>query len=159
MLNEAGVNALAVGRGGAVRILGTRTMASDPTWRILSIRRLICAMRRALGRDTRWAVFEPNSEPTRLQLYATISAYLTRLWRRGALVGKQADQAFRLRCDESNNPESQRANGRLAVDIAIAPAQPLEFIVLRIGREANSFELHGDGGAMRTAMGVAEGRK
>ena len=155
VLNEAGVNAMAAGRGGLVRVLGTRSMTSDPTWRMFTVRRLVCAMRRALDRDTRWAVFEPNDAATRLQLFSTIGAWLTRLWRRGALVGNEADQAFRLRCDESNNPEDARANGRLTVDIAFAPAQPLEFIVLRIGREANSFELTGDGGVMPTAMGQA----
>ena len=54
-----------------------------------------------------------------------------------------------------NNDATRRANGELHVDIAIAPAAPLEFIVLRIGRQGNSFELVEDGAISATMIGGA----
>jgi Bacteriophage tail sheath protein len=46
-----------------------------------------------------------------------------------------------VRCDEVNNPPGARANGQLLAEIAIAPSQPFEFIILRLGRQDNAFEI------------------
>lgn len=141
LLNSEGVNAIVVRSGRSLRIMGARTMASDPTWRFVPVRRLVSMLRSALDLATQWATFEPNDDRTRMLLRENVGAFLDRLWRQGALAGTSADQAYRVRCDEENNTEGDRANGRLHVDIAVAPAAPLEFIVLRLGREANGFAL------------------
>ena len=57
------------------------------------------------------------------------------------LAGAAPAEAFRVRCDETNNPASRRERGEMHVDIAIAPAKPLEFIVLRLSRVEDAFEL------------------
>jgi len=153
VLNDAGVNVVTVRNGRLLRILGARTMSSDLAWRFVPVRRLVSMLREALDVSTQWAVFEPNDETTRLSLSQGIGAFLMELWRRGALAGEVAAAAFRVRCDETNNDAERRANGELHVDIAIAPSSPFEFIVLRVGRQGNSFELVEDGAASGFLLG------
>ena len=56
------------------------------------------------------------------------------LWMQGALVGATPDQAFFILCDESNNPASSVDEGKLVVDVGIAPVKPAEFVVFRISQ-------------------------
>jgi phage tail sheath protein FI len=155
LLNGLGINVIAGREGRLLRVLGARTMSSDPSWRFIPARRLVCMLRDALDAATQWAVFEPNNDATRLLLQDNISAFLRQLWLRGALAGSSPEQAYRVRCDEDNNDATRRANGELHIDIAIAPAAPLEFIVLRIGRQGNSFELVEDGSFASAMVGGA----
>lgn len=155
LLNSLGVNVISAREGRPLRILGARTMASDPTWRFVPVRRLVCMLRDALDASTQWAVFEPNNDETRMLLQDNVRAFLHGIWLQGALAGAVPDEAYLVRCDEVNNDVTRRANGELHVDIAIAPAAPLEFIVLRIGRQGNSFELTEDGTLSAGAIGGA----
>jgi hypothetical protein len=153
LLNSAGVNVITGREGRTLRILGARTMSSDPTWRFVPVRRLVCMLRDVFDVSTQWAAFEPNNDETRALLQSNIDLLLNQLWMQGALVGATADEAFRVRCDEVNNDATRRANGELHIDVAIAPAVPLEFIILRIGRQGNSFELIEDGAISATTIG------
>jgi phage tail sheath protein FI len=141
LLNREGINVIAAREGRIVRALGARTLASDPQWRFVPVRRLISMLRDALDAATQWAVFEPNDDATRQLIQDSIARFLDALWRAGALAGSIAEEAYRVRCDEVNNDATRRANGELHVDIAVAPSMPMEFVVLRVGRQANRFEL------------------
>jgi uncharacterized protein len=151
LLNSENINVVALREGRPLRIMGARTLSSDPVWQFVPVRRLVCMLRDILDAGTQWAVFEPNNDFTRMLMQENISALLMRLWRGGALAGLTPEQAFQVRCDETNNGPDTRANGRFHVDILIAPTTPFEFIVLRIGRQANQYELVEDG-ALRGAM-------
>jgi len=141
LLNQAGVNVIRMQPGRGLRILGARTVSSDPDWRFLNVRRLMCMIEKAIDVSIQWAVFEPNDWQTRAKLTLVIQSFLIELWSRGAMVGAVAAEGFWVRCDETNNPTDVRAQGRLHIDIGIAPSVPFEFIVLRIGRDANGFVL------------------
>lgn len=154
LLNSAGINVITGRDGRALRILGARTMSSDPAWRYVPVRRFISMLRRALDSATQWAVFEPNSAETRSLLAQSIGIFLESLRRGGALAGDRPAEAFRVRCDESNNPSSGRSRGELVVDLAVAPVKPLEFIQLRMGRREQSFELAEQGAATAEQVGV-----
>jgi hypothetical protein len=140
-LNAGGINVVHALPGRGIRILGARTLASDGSLRFVNVRRLLIMLRKALFRSTQWAVFEPNDYRTRAKLRLAVSSFLLSLWQRGALAGAVADEAFRVKCDEENNPPVERDNGRLLVEVAIAPTHPLEFIILRVGRTENEFEV------------------
>ena len=155
LLNDSGINVAIARNGRPVRILGARTLSSDPDWRFLPVRRLVSMLRRALDAATQWAVFEPNDHATRGLLAQSIGAFLESLRRGGALMGDRPDAGWRVRCDETNNPASARASGELVVDIAIAPAKPLEFIILRLGRSEAGFELAEQGGIATAQAGAA----
>lgn len=155
LLNESGINVAIARNGRPVRILGARSLSSDPDWRFLPVRRLVSMLRRALDAATQWAVFEPNDEHTRGLLAQSTGAFLESLRRGGALAGDRPDAAWRVRCDETNNPSTARARGELVLDIAIAPAKPLEFIILRLGRSEAGFELAEQGRIAIAQAGAA----
>jgi phage tail sheath protein FI len=144
LLNSIGVNAVRSQPGWGIRVLGARTMSSDPDWRYLNVRRLVSMIGEAINLSIQWAVFEPNDWHTRAKLKLAIESFLLMLWSRGALAGAASEEGFRVRCDESNNLSSQRSLGRLSIDVQIAPTKPFEFITLRIGREANGFAISTD---------------
>jgi uncharacterized protein len=140
-LNTAGINVIRAEFGRPFRILGARTVSSDPTYCFLNVRRLISMIRVALDVSTQWAVFEPNNAATRNSLSASIATFLMQLWKQGALVGDTPATAFNVQCDEGNNPPDKTAIGELHADIAIAPSVPFEFIILRLGRSADSLDI------------------
>jgi hypothetical protein len=140
-LNTAGINVVRAEFGRPMRILGARTVSSDPTYRFLNVRRLVSMIRVALDLSTQWAVFEPNNTATRNSLAASLEGFLTQLWRQGALVGSTPRDAFLIQCDDGNNPPDATALGELHADIAIAPSVPDEFIILRLGRSTDSLDI------------------
>lgn len=151
LFNPLGINAIrALGPRG-LRIMGARTLSSDPDWRYVNVRRLLMMIEKAVDISTRWVVFEPNDTATRTKLSLSIVSFLHALWQRGALAGTTPGEAFYVRCDETNNPPESRAAGRFIVEIGVAPAIPFEFVVLRVGRTDNAFEIvelsHGGGGS------------
>jgi hypothetical protein len=151
LLNPLGVNALRALGGRGVRILGARTLSSDPSWRDLNVRRLLIMIEEALDVSTQWAAFEPNDYGTRAKLRLAISSFLLALWQQGALVGATANEAFFVKCDEENNPPEQRERGWLVAEVGVAPSRPFEFVVVRVGRAQNALEVEEQG----LARGVA----
>jgi uncharacterized protein len=143
-LHLAGINVYRLERDG-VRLSAARTLARDPQWRQLSVRRLVTMIARALRAQMTWAVFEPNAEPLRSELRHVLDAFLRELHRRGALAGATPEEGFFVRCDESNNPPAAVDAGRLVAEVGIAPVEPLEYIVLRLER--------GDDGTVRLQEG------
>jgi hypothetical protein len=141
VLNTGGINVIRGDIGRPIRIMGARTVSSDPTFRFINVRRLLCMVRTALKLSTRWAVFEPNNQYTRSTLAAAIGRFLHQLWSQGALVGASAAAAFRVVCDDTNNPSTTQAMGELFVDIALAPSVPFEFVLLRLGRSDDSLDI------------------
>ena len=63
-----------------------------------------------------------------------ITAFLTEVWRSGALFGTTPQEAFFVKCDAENNPPEVRDAGQLIVDIGIAPVKPAEFVIFRISQ-------------------------
>jgi phage tail sheath protein FI len=134
LLNTLGVNVIRAEPGRGLRILGARTLSSDPDARFIPVRRVIMLILRAAERGLQWAAFEPNDHATRSRLALALDGFLRGLWGQGALLGPTAETAYAVRCDEGNNPPAVRAEGRLHCDIAVAPSAPFEFVVLRIAR-------------------------
>jgi phage tail sheath protein FI len=141
LLNNQAINVIRPALGRSLRVLGARTLSSDPDARYVPVRRIIMLLLRTFDRATQWAVFEPNDHRTRTNLVVGFGNFLLRLWEMGALAGTTPDAGFAVRCDETNNPAATVDNGQLFCDIAVAPVDPLEFIVLRIGRVDGALEV------------------
>ena len=144
LLNALGINAIRAQPGRGLRVLGARTLASDTSWRFVSVRRLVSMIERAIERSIQWAVFEPNDWRTRAKLALVVGSFLEEWWQRGAFIGATPQEAYYVRCDESNNPAPTRDLGELLLEVGVAPTVPFEFIVLRIGRDANGFAIRED---------------
>lgn len=131
-LFEHRVNGIHSFPGRGVRIWGARTLSSDPAFTQVNVRRLFILLRRSIETYAQWVVFEPNEPGLWKRLTRTIDGFLHDLWRRGALVGDTAEQAWYVKCDEETNPPEEREAGRLLVEIGVAPVKPTEFIVVRV---------------------------
>jgi uncharacterized protein len=145
LLNALHVNVVRALPGRGLRLLGARTLSSDSAWRFVNVRRLVSMIGKALATCLQWAVFEPNDWHTRAKLALVAGSFLEELWARGALAGATAAEAYFVRCDDTNNPPDARARGELLLSIGIAPSVPMEFLVLRIGRDANGLALSEQG--------------
>ena len=141
ILNPAQINCLREFPGRGLRVWGARTVSSDPEWRYVNVRRLMSFIEEALEESLAWAVFQPNNFQLRSLITAAVTVFLERLWEQGALVGGTAEQAFYVRCDAENNPDSETTKGRLLIEIGVALVRPAEFVVIRIGRVGESFEI------------------
>jgi phage tail sheath protein FI len=135
VLNQAGVNAIRFfTSAGGIRVWGARTLAIDPEWRYLNVRRLLNMVEESIVQGTNWVVFEPNDRLLWAQLRRDVGAFLTRMWRDGALLGRSPEEAFFVKCDEETNPPEVIDAGQLVVVIGVAPVKPAEFIVFRISQ-------------------------
>ena len=133
-LNIVGIDVIRQFQGGGRPVLwGARTTATDTNWQYVNVRRLFLFLEESIQEGIRWAVFEPNNTALWAKLKRTITEFLTRVWRDGALFGETADQAFYVRIDETLNPDSTRALGQLFIQIGVRPSYPAEFIIVRIG--------------------------
>jgi hypothetical protein len=136
-LHQSAINVYLTERDG-IRLTAARTLALDQTWRQLNVRRLVTMICRVLDRQMQWAVFEPNDRDLRAKIVSLLEAYLRQLYRANAFTGATEAQAFFVRCDDALNPPAVTDQGRLLAQVGIAPAEPLEFIVLSIARSADS---------------------
>jgi len=141
ILNPLGINCIRVLPGRGIRIYGARTLSSDGALRYINARRILLSIEKTIEATMQWAVFEPNDHVLRQALSMSLTTYLALLWRQGALVGASADAAFRVRCDEENNPPQMRDAGRLIADIDVALTIPYEFIHFRLGRTEEAVEI------------------
>jgi len=135
-LHQQGLNVYLRERDG-VRLSAARTLSRDPSYRQLSVRRLMTLIRRTLERQMRWAVFEPNNESLRAEVVRQLDSYLRRLYRAGAFRGATEKEAFFVRCDETLNTPYVVDSGQLLAEIGVAPAEPLEFILLQLARDGD----------------------
>jgi phage tail sheath protein FI len=131
LLNPVGINALREFPFRGLRVWGARTLSSVPEWRYLNVRRLFIFIEDSIKQGTQWVVFEPNAEPLWALVTQAVTNFLDTVWRTGALEGVKQEEAFFVRCDRSTMTEDDIANGRLIVQIGIAPVKPAEFVIFR----------------------------
>jgi hypothetical protein len=130
-LFDANVDLVRCVRGRGLVVWGGRTLSGDPRRRYIAHRRLLHLLVRAIRRAAAPLVFEVNSPELRLALVRAITSVLLEAFRTGALAGSRPEDAFRVVCDESNNPPEQDP-GQVVCEIDVAPAVPMEFIRLRL---------------------------
>lgn len=135
-LNPIGVNCIRSFTGRGLRVWGARTLSSDPAWRYINVRRLFNYVEKSLERGLQWVVFEPNDPDLWARVRRDITAFLTGVWREGALFGLNPAEAFFVKCDEELNPPDVRDRGQLFIDVGLAPVKPAEFVIFRFSQWA-----------------------
>lgn len=136
MLNPRNINVLRNFRENnrGLRVWGVRTLSSDPDWKYINVRRLFIFVEHSIDKNTQWVVFEPNDYALWERVKRVVSAFLTQVWRDGALMGKTKEEAFFVKCDRTTMTQADIDNGRLIMLIGIAPVKPAEFVIFRIGQ-------------------------
>ena len=136
-LNPRGVNCIR-SFDGTIKVWGARTLASDPQgdpeWIYINVRRLLNFLRESIDEGLQWAVFEPNNEALWQKISRNTTAFLTNVWRSGALFGSTPQQAFYVKCDAETNPPSLRDIGQVVTEIGVAIVKPAEFVIFRISQ-------------------------
>jgi phage tail sheath protein FI len=135
-LNPIGVNVIRSFPGRGIRVWGGRTLSSDPSWRYINVRRLFNMVEESIERGTQWVVFEPNDQNLWARVRRDVNAFLSLVWRSGALFGTTPEQAFYVKCDAETNPPEVRDVGQLIVEVGLCPVKPAEFVIFRISQWA-----------------------
>jgi Bacteriophage tail sheath protein len=134
LLNPIGINCIRPFGTRGIRVWGARTLSSDPSWKYVNVRRLFNMIETSIMDGTQWVVFEPNDQALWERVKRTVNAFLTGLWREGALFGASPSEAFFVKCDAETNPPDSIDLGRLVIEVGIAPVKPAEFVIFRISQ-------------------------
>lgn len=96
-------------------IWGARTLRGNDQvgseWKYVPIRRLALFLESSLYDGTQWVVFEPNDESLWGQIRLNVGAFLQGLFLQGAFQGTTPQQAYFVKCDSENNPQSSIDQG------------------------------------------------
>ncbi len=127
------VNAIRTFTGWGTLVWGARTLDGNSNdWRYIPVRRLFITVEASVKNAAFSFVFEPNDSRTWTRIRAMIENYLTGLWKQGALAGAKAEQAFYVKVGLNQTMTfDDILNGRMVVEIGMAPVRPAEFIILR----------------------------
>lgn len=142
VLNPQGVNCIRLFPREGILVWGARTVADGSSeWRYLNVRRLFNMIEESIVQSTRWVVFEPNDLSLWKSIRRDLRAFLTLVWRDGALMGATPEEAFFVKCDAETNPPEVIDAGQVVTVVGIAPVKPAEFIIFRIGQHAGGAEV------------------
>ncbi|RVU46214.1 hypothetical protein [Rubrivivax rivuli] len=125
-LHTEGIN-LSLLQAEGVVLMGARSFSRNGAYRALASRRVVHWLLRWLQREAPWLVFEPLNPGLVEDVNLWLQNLLRRLWRGGALRGNSESEAFFVRV-----AAEPRRQAELLVDIGLALAEPLEFIVVRL---------------------------
>lgn len=135
--NGKAINAIRFFRGQGILVYGARTLAgNDNEWRYIPVRRTFLMVEESIKKATEPFVFEPNDANTWQKIRGMIEAFLTGLWRDGALAGAVPKDAFFVNCAlGSTMTADDILNGKLIIEIGLAVVRPAEFIILRFSHK------------------------
>lgn len=135
--NGKAINAIRFFRGQGILVYGARTLAgNDNEWRYIPVRRTFLMVEESIKKATEPFVFEPNDANTWQKIRGMIEAFLTGLWRDGALAGSVPKDAFYVHCALGTTMTADDIlNGKLIVEVGLAVVRPAEFIILRFSHK------------------------
>jgi hypothetical protein len=134
-LNPQGVNVIR-DLNGNIRVWGARTIGGDANgeFKYISTRRLFLFLRESIDQGMQFTVFEPNNRSLWATIRRNVSAFLTNVWRDGALFGATPQEAFFVKCDEETNPPEVREQGQVVTIIGVAVVKPAEFVIFELSQ-------------------------
>src|SRR5580658_120249 len=139
-LNIQGINCLRQFKVYGDVVWGSRTLqGSDQAgsqWKYIPIRRLALFLESSLYDGTQWVVFEPNDQTLWSQIRLNVGSFMQGLFLQGAFQGSTPQQAYFVKCDSENNPQSSIDLGIVNVLVGFAPLYPAEFVVIQIQQMA-----------------------
>ena len=143
-LNIQAVNCLRQFRVYGDVVWGARTLQGNDQagsqWKYVPIRRLALFIESSLMDGTQWVVFEPNDERLWSQIRLNVGVFMQGLFLQGAFQGTTPTQAYFVKCDAENNPQSSIDLGIVNVLVGFAPLYPAEFVVIEIQQMAGQLQ-------------------
>ncbi|WP_020570402.1 phage tail sheath family protein [Neolewinella persica] len=135
--NGKSINAIRAFTGKGTLIFGARTLAGNSgDDRYVNVRRLLIFLEESIEKAVEAFVFEPNDANTWRRVQGMIENFLNLQWRAGALQGARPEDAYRVAVGLGRTMTADDViNGRMIVDISLAPVRPAEFIILRFSQQ------------------------
>jgi len=128
------VNAINYVTGSGIVVMGARTLKGGAIDKYVPVRRTLIYLRKSMTDLTQFAIFEPNDEKLWRRINASLDGFLRDFWRQGGLRGSSPAQAFFVKCDATNNPQSSIDNGYVNIEVGVALQRPAEFVVIKISQ-------------------------
>lgn len=133
VLNPKGINVLRGFPRRGNRVWGARTISSDTNFKYVNVRRIFDFIERSIDEGTQWVVFEPNNAELWSRVRQSVNNFLNTQWRAGALEGAKPEDAYFVACDRGTTmTQDDIENGRLIVEVGIAPVYPAEFVIFKV---------------------------
>ncbi len=126
-MNEAKIASIV--RANGFRLWGNRSLASDPLWAFLPVRRTADMVYESVEAAQLWAMDRPFSAQLIRDVRDSVQEYLNTLTARGAILGGK------VWLDPELNTEATLKAGQLYLDFDIEPPAPLERLSFRAHRE------------------------
>ena len=124
-LYDAKINPIATFPRSGFVIFGQKTLqVAQTSLNRINARRMLIDIKRRIRDIAQRLVFEQNNAETRSRFVSQAILELT------FVQARQGIDAFKVTCDESNNPTSQIEQNRLAGRVQVVPTRAIEFIAV-----------------------------
>jgi phage tail sheath protein FI len=135
VLHPYQVNAIVDTPQTGLAIWGSRTLENPPDdYRFVPWRRATNFIKLSIYNSTHGFVFEDVGPGLWSRIRLSLESFMLTLFNDGFFKGTSPTDAFKVVCDESNNPQEVQDAGQVITDIYVAFATPGEFIRFRISR-------------------------
>ena len=132
-LAAAGINPIRQFPAAGIVVWGARTLAgAGSQYEYVPVRRLLLFIEQSIMNGTEWVRFENDTPPLWANVRSMVDQFLTGLYQQGAFQGLKASDAFFVKCDSSTMTQQDIQDGRLIMQIGVAPLQPAEFVIFAI---------------------------
>ena len=126
-LHPIGINPIASVIGAGARVMGARTMSSDPAQRQLARKRVVDFVSANVQHGMSWVVHEPSEPLLWEQIAGELDNLLGLLFRAGVLAGAAPENAYVVRCDSGTNPPEVRDYGQVVAEVVANLADGSQF--------------------------------
>jgi hypothetical protein len=125
ILYKSDINPVVTFPGQGTVLYGDKTLLGKPSaFDRINVRRLFIVLEKAIATAAKFTLFEFNDEFTRAQFRNMVEPFLR------DVQGRRGIYAYRVVCDDSNNPGSVIDRNEFVGDIYIKPARSINFITL-----------------------------
>lgn len=124
------INAIRTFPGKGTLVWGARTLDGNSIdWRYISVVRTTIMLEESINNHLQQFVFEPNNANTWVIVRNVVEAFLTDLWKQGALAGAKPEDAFSVQIGLGETMTSADIlEGNMKLDVLTALTRPAEFI-------------------------------
>jgi phage tail sheath protein FI len=114
--------------------LAADTLGDDGELRPIGVRRLLQALRRTALLLGASYTFEPDTDVLRRTVQRTFEQMLAQMFSLGAFAGADPTEGFRVNVGSPTQPSGAADDGRLIIELQVAPSRPLSFLTIRLER-------------------------
>ncbi|MEW6556029.1 MAG: phage tail sheath subtilisin-like domain-containing protein [Elusimicrobiota bacterium] len=134
ILNPIGVNVIRPFSGRGIRVFGERTLWTVKDGRhYVHTRRTLIFIEETIKDNSLFINFEPNDEDLWRNIEISVSAFLTDVWRSGALQPRDdKSRAFFVKCDAESNPSSSVRLGKVICQVGVNITGTAEFVIFYV---------------------------